>query len=268
MKDVSIIMRPRRLAVMETEMRTILAFLLVGILCISAARSEQVDVALVLAVDASQSVDGDEQKLQRDGYIQAITSPEVMMAIQHGPARRIAVVYVEWGSSDDQEILVPWTIIDGPAAAAAFAEKLTAQPTKNRQRTSISSALLFSAALFAKSGVQATRRVIDVSGDGVNNQGGTILTVRNDVVSQGITINGLPIMTKDEPSSWDVSPQMDRYYEDCVIGGEQAFMLPVHGFENFAPAIRMKLVMEIAGFQVPATVLPAAYTPTNCGYAE
>jgi hypothetical protein len=228
-----------------------------------------VDVALVLAVDASQSMDQDEQALQRDGYVGALTSEEVLTAISYGRHRRIAVAYFEWGSLDQQVLIAPWTIIDGPEAAKAFTSRIAAAPLVNLQRTSISAAMTFAGELFTRSGVNATRKVVDISGDGPNNQGLVVSEARDALIQQGVTINGLPIVVKDAALDWNPIPQLDRYYEDCVIGGEGSFSIPVKGMTNFGTALKMKLVLEIAGLTLDQPkVIPAAMPVTNCRYYE
>jgi hypothetical protein len=234
------------------------------------AKPTEVDVALVLAVDASQSMDPDEQHLQRDGYADAIVSKEVLAAIKFGRHGRIAVTYFEWGSADQQVMIAPWSIIDGPEAAQAFSKKVATHPLNNLQRTSISAALNYAGDLLLKSGLDASRRVIDVSGDGPNNQGPFVTDVRDRLVRQGITINGLPIVMKDSGNDWYAVPHLDTYYEDCVIGGEGAFSIPVKGMDNFGAALKMKLIIEIAGLaQDRLSVIPAAGQPmTNCRFYD
>lgn len=207
----------------------------------------EVDVELILAVDISQSMDEEEQKVQRKGYISALTSPEVLEAIRIGPTGRIAVSYVEWGGSDEQYIVADWSIIDGPETASAFAAKVSEAPLRQVQRTSITSALSFSVAMMEENEYFGLRRVIDMSGDGPNNQGGQVTDARDLALTKGITINGLPLMMKGTGNGWYHMPNLDHYYEDCVIGGPGAFTIPVHSKESFASAIRMKLVLEIAG---------------------
>jgi hypothetical protein len=155
-----------------------------------------VDVELVLAVDVSYSMDPDEQALQREGYVLALTSREFLDALRHGMHGRIAVTYFEWAGAADQKILVPWRVIDGPASAQAVADEIAGAPYRRAYRTSISGALSFAAPLFAGSGYRGVRRIIDVSGDGVNNQGMPVTLVRDELLTQGFTINGLPIMLK------------------------------------------------------------------------
>jgi Protein of unknown function (DUF1194) len=207
----------------------------------------EVDVELILAVDISQSMDEDEQKVQRKGYVAALTSPEVLEAIRIGPTGRIAVSYVEWGGSGEQYVVADWQVIDGPDTAAAFASKVAEAPLRQVQRTSIASALGFTVAMMEENEFFGLRKVIDMSGDGPNNQGGQVTEARDLALTKGITINGLPLMMKGTGNGWYHMPNLDHYYEDCVIGGPGAFTIPVHSKESFADAIRMKLVLEIAG---------------------
>jgi hypothetical protein len=217
-----------------------------------------VDVELILAVDVSYSMDPDEQALQREGYVFALTSPEFLNALKGGIHARIAVTYFEWAGVNDQKIVMPWRRIDGAASARAVADEIGRAPYRRAYRTSISGALLFAAPLFKASGHRGIRRVIDVSGDGTNNQGALIAPTREEVVAQGITVNGLPIMLKKpQPGSIDIE-DLDIYYEDCVIGGPGAFVVPIREREKFKEAVRTKLVLEIAGRTPPAQVLPTA----------
>jgi len=215
-----------------------------------------VDLELVLAVDVSLSMDLDEQRLQRDGYITAFRDGEVQKAITSGPHGRIAVTYMEWAGPSVQNVVVPWTIIDGSAAAQALADKLEAQPISRARMTSISQGLVFAAQLFDSSGVKGIRRVIDVSGDGPNNAGPLVTMVRDQVVAQGIAINGLPILLKKPASFFDIA-DLDVYYRECVIGGAGAFMIPVRERFEFKTATRRKLLLEIAGGDQPALLIPA-----------
>jgi hypothetical protein len=222
------------------------------------AGATDVDVELILAVDVSYSMDPDEQALQREGYVFALTSPEFLNALKGGIHARIAVTYFEWAGVNDQKIVMPWRLIDGAASARAVADEIGRAPYRRAYRTSISGALLFAAPLFRASGHRGIRRVIDVSGDGTNNQGALIVPTREEVVAQGITVNGLPIMLKKpQPGSIDIE-DLDIYYEDCVIGGPGAFVVPIRERERFKEAVRTKLVLEIAGHTPPARVLPAA----------
>ena len=217
-----------------------------------------VDVELVLSTDISYSMDYDELKLQRDGYVEAIQSPEFLNALKQGMHGKVAVTLVEWAGVADQRIVVPWRLIDGAASAQAVSDEITRSPVRRAFRTSISGALMFSAALFEGNGFRGIRRVIDVSGDGTNNQGPLVAPTRDEVVAKGIVINGLPIMLKEpQPNSIDIK-DLDIYYEDCVIGGPGAFVVPIREREKFKEAIRTKLVLDIAEYRGEAKVIPAS----------
>lgn len=230
--------------------------------------TEPVDVELVLAVDISYSMDTEEQALQREGYASAIVSREFLEALRSGPTGRIALEYVEWAGDGEQKVVVDWRIIDGPETARAFAEAVRAAPLRRIYRTSISSALLFSADQFDLNTYRGLRRVIDVSGDGVNNQGPPVALARDSVVRRGITINGLPLLMKRSGASALDIPELDVYYEDCVIGGPGAFVIPVQQMDEFARAIRTKLVMEVAGLVPRPVPLPGDPAPVRHAAAE
>jgi hypothetical protein len=217
-----------------------------------------VDVELVIAVDVSYSMDPDEQALQREGYITGLTSPEFLNALHQGMHGKIAITYFEWAGASDQKVLVPWRLIDGPAAARAFADEIAHAPYRRAYRTSISGALRFAQPLFEGSGFRGLRRVIDVSGDGANNQGVPVTLVRDEALERGITINGLPILLKRPSAATMDIENLDVYYEDCVIGGPGSFVIPITERDQFREATRTKLVLEIAGRQPPARVIPAA----------
>ena len=217
-----------------------------------------VDVELVIAVDVSYSMDPDEQALQREGYIMALTSREFLQALREGANGKIAITYFEWAGQFDQKIVMPWRLIDGPEAADAVAAEIARAPYRRASRTSISGALRFAKPLFDNSGYRGLRRVIDVSGDGANNAGPLVVPTRDDVLAAGITINGLPIMLKrPNPGTMDIE-NLDVYYEDCVIGGPGAFVVPIREREKFIEATRTKLVLEIAGRKPEPRVVPAS----------
>ena len=217
-----------------------------------------VDVELVIAVDVSYSMDPDEQALQREGYVMALTSREFLRALRAGANGKIAVTYFEWAGQNDQKIIMAWRLIDGPEAADAVAAEIARAPYRRASRTSISGALRFAKPLFDASGFRGLRRVIDVSGDGANNAGPLVVPARDDVLAAGITINGLPIMLKrPTPGSMDIE-DLDIYYEDCVIGGAGAFVVPIRERERFIEATRTKLLLEIAGRQGEPRVVPAS----------
>ena len=217
-----------------------------------------VDVELVIAVDVSYSMDPDEQSLQREGYVLALTSKEFLQALRQGAHGKIAITYFEWAGQSDQKILMPWRVIDGPESADAVAAEISRAPYRRASRTSISGALRFAKPLFDDSGYRGLRRVIDVSGDGANNAGPLVELTRDDVLDAGITINGLPIMLKRPYSGTMDIENLDEYYEDCVIGGPGAFVIPIREREKFIEATRTKLVLEIAGRQPEARIAPAA----------
>lgn len=220
------------------------------------AENVAVDLALVLAVDVSSSMDEAELRLQRAGYVAAITDPAVMAAIEAGAAGRIAVTYVEWAGPRDQVVTVPWRMVDGPGTAQAFAEELAAQPIHQGNDTSISAALRFAAALFERSGADAARRVIDLSGDGPNTAGPTIAPVRDAVVAEGLVVNGLPLLLHPAPNDTGGALDLEAYFRDCVTGGPEAFVLPVRERSGIVEGIRRKLILEIALAQ--PHLMPAA----------
>jgi hypothetical protein len=226
-----------------------------------AAAPPEVDLALVLAVDVSRSMDLSEQRLQRDGYVEAFRHQEVIRAIQSGAIGQIAVTYVEWAGPYYHNITVPWTVIASAADANAFADKLAAAPIGHEFSTSISGGIVFANSQFATSGVTDDRRTIDVSGDGPNNAGSPVVPARDAAVESGVTINGLPIMLHQ--NDFFGIADLDAYYRDCVIGGPGAFMVAVTGTLNFEDATRRKLVTEIADASRPqlspdARIVPVA----------
>ena len=230
----------------------------------------EVDVELALAVDISFSMDPDEQELQREGYIHALMSNEFLRAVKEGIHGKIAITYFEWANVNDQRVIVPWRLIDGPEAADAFAAEIARAPYRRAARTSISGALEFAAQLFENSGYKGIRRVIDVSGDGANNNGPPVAIVRDEVLSKGFVINGLPIMLKGSMGLGVDIDALDIYYEDCVIGGPGAFVLPIKGRAKFKEATRTKLLQEIALSPPERRVVPAssAAPRINCLVGE
>lgn len=217
-----------------------------------------VDVELVIAVDVSYSMDPDEQALQREGYVLALTSKEFLQALHQGAHGKIAITYFEWAGQSDQKILMPWRMIDGPESADAVAAEIARAPIRRASRTSISGGLRFAKPLFDDSGYRGLRRVIDVSGDGANNAGPLVELIRDDVLAAGITINGLPIMLKRPYKGTMDMDNLDEYYEDCVIGGPGAFVIPIREREKFIEATRTKLVLEVAGRQPDPQIVPTA----------
>jgi hypothetical protein len=220
------------------------------------AADVRVDLELVLAVDDSPSIDVSQYFLQRGGYVAAFRDERLVDVIRSGHYGRIVVAYVEWAGWNRQRIIMPWTLIDGAESASRFAATLETARTKSSLGTSLSGALAFAEALFADNGFDGKRRVIDVSGNGRNNVGPPVLPVRDAVLAAGVTINGLPIMS--DPTEIG----LESYYRYCVIGGAGAFLLKVEKREDFATAIRRKLVAEIAARPMPesAAVLGVADT--------
>jgi hypothetical protein len=213
------------------------------------SRADQaVDLELVLAVDVSWSMDLDEQQLQREGYISALRDPEIWKAISSGGTSRITIMYMEWAGQLIQQIVLPWTLIDSPQSLEAFATRLERTPISRERMTSLSGAIDFAASQFGTHGYMGKRRVIDVSGDGPNNSGGPVELARDRAVRNGVVINGLPIILKPNQRSgfFDIN-NLDKYYTDCVIGGFGSFVIPVRSRSEFGPAIRRKLILEIAG---------------------
>jgi hypothetical protein len=221
----------------------------------------EVDLELFLAVDVSRSMSPEELDIQRRGYAEALTSPDVLGAINGGMLGRIAVTYVEWAGSYSQRVIVPWTLVESDEDAKAIADRITAVFDDSLRRTSISGALDYAGASFEGNGYLGLRRVVDVSGDGPNNHGRPVTEARDALRAAGVIINGLPLMTEDALSNiWGI-PDLDVYYENCVIGGPGSFVLPVRGWAEFPAAVRRKLVMEIAGME--ARVIPAQYAPAS-----
>lgn len=240
-------------------MRMIL--ILCGFLAVSPvlAQDVEVDVELFLAVDVSRSMSPAELEIQRRGYAEALTSDPVVRAIEDGLLGRIAITYVEWAGEHAQRLIVPWTLVQSEADAQAVAHQITARFDQGLRRTSISGALLYATDDFTGNGFAGLRRVIDVSGDGPNNQGRPVERARDAALAQGIIINGLPLMTQDALSEiWGI-PDLDLYYRRCVIGGPGAFVIPVLDWDQFANAVKRKLVLEIAGMS--ARIRPVQYQP-------
>jgi hypothetical protein len=203
-----------------------------------------VDLNLVLAVDASGSVDDERFDLQKQGYAQAFVSQRVLDAIRNGNYQAVAVSMVQWTGPTLQVVMVPWTVVKDRASA----ETVAAAITSARRRifgggTSLSGAIDYSVQLLNASPYRGIRKVIDISGDGSNNLGRPVEQARNEAVAQGIRINGLPIL--------ELERDLDQYFRENVIGGPGAFIIPVQNFNAFGEAIMRKLVTEISQDQPP-----------------
>jgi Protein of unknown function (DUF1194) len=225
------------------------------------AAAVAVDVELVLAVDVSKSIDDQEFELQRRGYADAFRDRRVVNVIRGGAEQRIAVTFVEWSGADAQAVIVGWTLINDAASAAAFADKvLAAKRPSAAGWTSISAAVDFSVPLFDDNGFEGQRRLIDISGDGINNQGRPVTEARDAAVARGVVINGLAILndrTDGLPGGFSPAESwVDDFYLTYVIGGPGAFLLTTNDFTDFPRAVITKLVREIAGVD-GATVITA-----------
>jgi Protein of unknown function (DUF1194) len=244
--EVSMRMLSRRALVGATA-----AVALVTVLLATAARAaEEVDLLLVLSSDVSRSIDAPKFKLQRDGYSAAIMNPRVIQAIRSGALGKIAVSFVEWSGVGAQKVVIDWTVIRDEASAKDFSAQVVEAPRAFADRTSISGGIDFSMAQLARSPFQANRHTIDVSGDGTNNAGRDVAAARDEALAQGVTINGLVILS-ERPMSWNADHTnppggLDTYYRDNVTGGPGSFVLVAENFDSFGQAILNKLIAEIA----------------------
>ena len=230
------------------------------------AGRQAVDLELVLASDNSQSIDPSEAALQRRGVAAAFRSPEVIRAIQSGSLGRIAVAYLDWSSLPYTRLSVDWHVISDKTTAEKFADDLLKAPRPGGTGTAIGEALGLAATLIETNNYDGTVRTIDVSGDGPNNRGRAVYEVRDEVVAKGITINGLPVVSTGEygTGEWGIYyGELENYYVNCVIGGPRSFAIAAKGFQEFAEAIRHKLVLEIsdAGAPSPSLIKVAANAP-------
>ncbi|WP_439509164.1 DUF1194 domain-containing protein [Yoonia sp.] len=235
----------------------------------TAAQEIEVDLELVLLVDVSRSMTPGELEIQRRGYAEALRSDAVFAALQSGLLQTVAVTYVEWAGT--QEVVIDWRVLQTRADLDAFAEILTSRFEPSLRRTSISEALIFGSRLIETNIYKGLRRVIDISGDGPNNQGRTVTVARDAVLAKGITINGLPLLTREGiDSSWHLE-NLDIYYQSCVIGGPGAFVIPVFDWDDFAEAVQRKLVLEMVSRPDPEQVILAQSVPldpTDCRIGE
>jgi hypothetical protein len=249
----------------RSKLAILLAVLAAGPAAAQPTAPVEVDAKLVLAVDASRSMDMGEFQLQRDGYLAALRHPELARAIAAGYHGRVAVTYFEWSGYAQDGHLVPWRVLDGGAAAGALADEIAALPVRRSRGTSIARALAFATVLLEDDLIDAPRSIIDVSGDGANNTGPPVTAARDAAIARGITINGLPVMAFGGASL----PDLDRYYEDCVVGGPGAFVMVARDPAELAATIRRKLVIEVSGSAPPPRLLPAQFGgPVDCLIGE
>jgi hypothetical protein len=236
---------------MTRRISVVLALLAVlALVSLRPAAAETVDLALVIANDTSRSIDDSEHRLQRQGYARAMTDPRVLAAIRAGRSGRIAVCFVEWAHAVQKKVVIDWTVIGDEASAKAWADKVLAEARSFSGSTAIGAGIDFAMEQFPRMGVTADRLVIDVAGDGTNNNGRYVTEARDDAVKAGVTINGLAIIN-EHPAAQNfahVQPPggLDRYYEENVIGGTGAFVMSIRDFQAFAAAMVSKLIKEIA----------------------
>jgi hypothetical protein len=213
-------------------------------------RAQPVDLLLVLAADVSRSVDHQKFMLQREGYAAAVSNPQVLDAIRSGAHGKIALSFLEWSGVGAQKVVIDWTTIDGPGAARRFGDQLVEAPRSFADRTSISGGIEFAMAQLKRSPFQSTRRTIDISGDGTNNAGRDVTIARDEAVAQGVTINGLVILSQSQvpwnPEHTNPPGGLEKYFRDNVIGGPGSFVVVADGFESFGKAIIKKMIAEIA----------------------
>jgi hypothetical protein len=222
---------------------------IIGLLAIASgeAAAQSVDLELVLLADASRSIDDGEILLQRQGYAAAITHPQVLGAIEQGFDQRIAVTYVEWGDARSQDVVVPWTIIDGKDSAAAFAATLMERPRRAFGPNAIGSALTVAQALIEGNDLEGYRKVIDLSADSISSWDGISLAeARQSALAADIVINGLAVLCRScsgRPNSYD----LEVAFAERIIGGPASFVVTAENDGQFAEAVRRKLLLEIAG---------------------
>ncbi len=229
-------------------MRMVLATLTWLALALPAAAAEWVDLELVLLADASRSIDDGEIQFQRQNYAEALTHPDVLGAIANGYRGRIAVTYVEWGDENWQDVVVPWTVIDGKPAAEAFIAQLLVAPRRAGGGNAIGSAIAAGHALIAGNELEGERQVIDFSGDSAYTFGGIpVPLARANALAAGITINGLAILCRECESGRPVDYDLEGAFRDFIIGGPGAFVVTADDRRSFAEAVRRKLLLEIAG---------------------
>jgi len=243
---------------MLRAIRLVLTLIALLVAAIPARAAEQVDLLLVLAADVSRSVDHTKFQLQREGYAAAIADKRVLEAITSGRTRRIAVCFVEWSGVNAQQLVIDWTVIGDEASAKKFGDQLLELRRSFAERTSISGGIDFSMQQFERAPFQSARRTIDISGDGTNNSGRDVAAARDAALAQGVTINGLVILS-ERPMAWNpehTNPPggLVKYFRDNVIGGPGAFVVAAENFESFGQAIIKKLIAEIA--EAPAGAPP------------
>jgi hypothetical protein len=243
------------------SIRALLVLILAGgaALPVIAQAAEQVDLLLVLAADVSRSVDSGKFQLQREGYAAAVSDPHVLDTVRSGRTGRIGLTYIEWSGMGSQRVVIDWTTIGDAETAKGFGDRLLEAPRSFADRTSISGAIEFAMSHLARAPYESARRTIDVSGDGTNNSGRDVSLARDEALAQGITINGLVILS-ETPLAWNpdhTNPPggLDNYYRNNVIGGPGAFVLAAQNFNSFGEAIIKKMIAEVAQAEPPRWTL-------------
>jgi len=221
-----------------------------ALLPIAAAAAEPVDLLLVLAADVSRSVDATKFQLQREGYAAAVSDPRVIDAIRSGRYGRIGLTFVEWSGTGSQRMVIDWTMVGDADAGKGFGDRLLEAPRSFADRTSISGAIEFAMGQLARAPFESARRTIDISGDGTNNAGRDVRSARDEALAQGLTINGLVILS-ETPLSWNpdhTNPPggLENYYRNNVVGGPGAFVMVAQNFASFGEAIIKKMIAEVA----------------------
>jgi Protein of unknown function (DUF1194) len=235
--------------------KALLVLIFLAALSAAAVAAEQMDLLLVLAADVSRSIDNAKFQLQREGYAAAVSDPRVLEAIRSGRNGRIALTYVEWSGVGSQRVVIDWTTIDGIGSAKVFGDHLLEAPRSFADRTSISGAIEFAMAQLGRAPFQSARHTLDISGDGTNNAGRDVSLARDEAVAQGVTINGLVILS-DTPLPWNpdhTNPPggLENYYRTHVVGGPGAFVLAAQDFAAFGQAIVKKMIAEVAQAEPP-----------------
>ena len=213
-------------------------------------------------MDAFRSIDSAEFTVERDGYVEALRDPKLIRAIAAG---RLAFAYFEWSGQARDGGLVPWRVVGDAADAERFAAEIAALPPSRSMGTSISRALAIATRLLGRDGVTSERRIVDVSGDGVSNIAPPVTAARDEAVARGITIKGLPVLVARERSG---RPDLERYFEECVIGGPGAFVLSARSREEMAETVLRKLLIEISDRAPAASPIFADYEPFDCLIGE
>ncbi|MEQ9448940.1 MAG: DUF1194 domain-containing protein [Rhodospirillaceae bacterium] len=236
---------------MNLRLSILSAFASLAITAPAYAQGDAVDLALILAVDVSMSIDEGEAGVQRIGYIHALRDERVAEAIQSGPIGRIAIAYMEWSSVYHQRVVVPWRIVSDLESTRAFAAELDEAPLKSGSTTSISGGIDFAVDLFSECECEPTRKVIDISGDGYSDYGRPPNEARDEAIEEGITINGLAIMNKRAEWKQAAPDDLDEYYRENVIGGPGSFYIAVRNLNDFSQSVLQKLILEIASLEIP-----------------